>query len=401
MMDRAKNCRYSPRRSEGPAVTAPDPFSAACGQLRPLHLAIEHADGGRVAAGDLDQPFALIGSADGCDITLTHPDVPERVACLQVLDGVAFVVTLTDFAVFRLTPESPFAVGPFVLRIFESPTDSTPDASGDPLRDSISGRQLPAVRLRVRDGSPPRELAHRWTFLGDPTGERFAHPLAYVVLTPAGPFAVDLLSAVGTRVNGNLARAARLIDGDELAVGQESFTVAVGRSDPAWLGTPAPGSVTGALLGGPLSDDEHEAEEVVTLLPTPVSDPPPAVTDTALAAVLQKLGGFQSLLLDHFRRKVDDMLADFGNLRREQLVALRDELARLSDGKPDSHSPGHANGVATLPPQPVGLPALVPSDEVPVSDETAAVHQAMFDRLQSLDQERHGLWKRLRGLLGG
>jgi len=390
-------------------VTALAPFSTACGQLRPLRLAVEHTDGGRVADGVLDQSFALIGSGDGCDITLNHPNVPERVACLQVLDGVAFVVTLAGFAVHRLTPESPFAVGPFVLRLFESPADTPPTPVGDPLRDPISGRQLPAVQLLFRDATPPRDLDRRWTFLGLPRAARSAegvvHPLAYVVLTPDGPFVVDLLTAAGTRVNGDAVRTARLADGDELTVGHDPYTVAVGRSDPAWPATPAVGSVAGALLGGPPFDAVEPEEEFVPLVPTRFPDPPPVTPDPVLAAVSRRLGGFQSLLLDHFRQRVDDLLSDFGNLRREQLVALRDELARRSDGMPDTAPLANSNGVTTLPAQPVGLPALPlppnPPDEPPVNDETAAVHQAVYDRLLSLEQERQGLWKRFRGLLGG
>ena len=131
-------------------MTAPVPFPLACGQLRPLRLAVEHVDDGRIAEGELDQPHALIGSATGCDIALNHPDVPERVACLQVLDGQVFVIDLTDFTTHRLTPETPFVVGPFTLRLFESPADGPaprPACGGD--------RALPQFRNTDREARRP------------------------------------------------------------------------------------------------------------------------------------------------------------------------------------------------------------------------------------------------------
>ncbi len=381
--------------------TATAPFATACGQLRPLRLAVEHADGGRIADGELDQPHALIGSGAGCEIALNDPDVPERVACLQVLDGAAFVVELAGFAVHRLTPESPFAVGPFAIRLFDPPADGPVARAGDPLRDRVSDREFPRYELKhAADSDTPATLVidRRLTFLGirrDPRSVEVADPGAYLTLTRDGLFVTDLLTAAGTRVNGAPVRTARLADGDELSVGRDRYVVHVGKSDAARERPAAASRLSEALLGGiPIGSDEPEL--LVPLVPTPPN------LDPDLVAILKQVGGLQSQLIDQFRRTVDDMLADFDHLEREQLVALRDEMARMGEVTAQLARVRDQAGVTVLPPLPVGVPsAAVPvADAPPVSEETAAVHLAVYDRLAGLERERPGLWKRLRGLLG-
>ena len=383
-------------------MTATASFATACGQLRPLRLAVEHADGGRIADGELDQPHALIGSGAGCEIALNDPDVPERVACLQVLDGAAFVIELAGFAVHRLTPESPFAVGPFTIRLFDSPADGPVARPGDPLRDRVSDREFPRFELKsTADSDAPATLVidRRLTFLGgrrDPRSVEVADPAAYLTLTRDGLFVADLLTPAGTRVNGAPVRTARLADGDELSVGRDRYVVHLGKSDAAWDRPATAGRMSEALLGGIPIGGETE-EQLVPLVPTtPTLDPD-------LVAILKQVGGLQSQLIDQFRRTVDDMLADFDHLEREQLVALRDEMARMGEVTAQLARVRDQAGVTVLPPLPVGVPsAPVPvADAPPVSEETAAVHLAVYDRLAGLERERPGLWKRLRGLLGG
>ena len=392
-------------------MTATAPFATACGQLRPLRLAVEHADGGRIADGELDQPHALIGSGAGCEIALNDPDVPERVACLQVLDGAAFVVELAGFAVHRLTPESPFAVGPFTIRLFDPPADGPVARAGDPLRDRVSDREFPRFELKhTAESDTPATLVidRRLTFLGirrDPRSVEVADPAAYLALTRDGLFVTDLLTPAGTRVNGGAVRTARLADGDELSVGRDRYVVHVGKSDAAWERPATASRMSEALLGGIPIGGEPE-EQLVPLVPTPVPPlaiPPPPNLDPDLVAILKQVGGLQNQLIDQFRRTVDDMLADFDHLEREQLVALRDEMARMGEVTAQLARVRDQAGVTVLPPLPVGVPsAPVPvADAPPVSEETAAVHLAVYDRLAGLERERPGLWKRLRGLLGG
>ena len=391
-------------------MTETAPFATACGQLRPLRLAVEHADGGRIADGELDQPHALIGSGAGCEIALNAPDVPERVACLQVLDGEAFVVELAGFAVHRLTPESPFAVGPFTIRLFDPPADGPVARAGDPLRDRVSDREFSRFELEhSADSDRPATLVidRRLTFLGiwrDPRAVEVADPGAYLTLTRDGLFVTDLLTPAGTRVNGAPVRTACLADGDELSVGRDRYVVRVGKSDAAWERPAAASRMSEALLGGIPIGGEPE-EQLVPLVPTPARSltiTPPTL-DPDLVAILKQVGGLQNQLIDQFRRTVDDMLADFDSLEREQLVALRDEMARMGEVTAQLARVRDQAGVTVLPPLPVGGPSIpVPvADAPPVSEETAAVHLAVYDRLAGLERDRPGLWKRLRGLLGG
>lgn len=362
-------------------------FAAACGQTRPLRLAVEHAENGRIAEGELDQPFALIGSAAGCEIALNHPDVPERVACLQVIDGEAFVVALSGDAVHRLTPDSPLSIGPFTVRLLEPPGDGGATRIDHPLRDRATDRLHPRFRLAGLEDSAPHEIDRRLMFLGPPHDS-----LAYLTLTPDGLFVVDLLAGGPTLVNGEPVRVARLADGDELRIGGDAFTVTADR--PTALSRRCE-----ELLGGSEADDG----DVVPLVTTPPHEiAPPATLDPDLAAVLQQVCVVQSQLIEQFQRTVDGMLADFGNLRREQLEALRDDMARMGEVMAQLARLRPPSGVTLLPPQPVGVTGgpMPVVDAAPVSEETAAVHQAVFERLAGLERERPGLWRRLRGLLG-
>ncbi|MBX9581956.1 MAG: FHA domain-containing protein, partial [Gemmataceae bacterium] len=71
-----------------------DRFAAACGAAGPLGLSVGLADGTPLADGRVDQPFALVGRDDACDVTLTDPAVDPRHAWLQVVGGRVYAVDL-------------------------------------------------------------------------------------------------------------------------------------------------------------------------------------------------------------------------------------------------------------------------------------------------------------------
>lgn len=374
-------------------------FADACGQQRPFRLAVETAAGDRIAEGELDQPFALIGSDSECEVVLTHPAIPPRLAFLQVVDGNVLVVELAGPTASRLLPDAPLPLGPFTLNLLVPPSDA-PTPLGDPLREAADDPRLPAVHLAAL-GQPetePTPIRPRLTLLDG----------ACLVLTPAGLFVTDLHG--GTRVNGEPIRSARLSAGDELQTGAARYRV---RADEPAESREA-SRVSEALLGGPpdptdsTADPDDSADALVPLLP--LSPPRPAAPfatrlDPELVSLLRQIGGVQCDVLDRLRAELDAMLAGFDTLRRDRLAAFAEQLGHLREVTAQLTREPEPGGVTTLPSQPVDLHAAPPDGDLydgdAVSEETAAVHQAMFERLASLTGERPGLWRRLRGLLGG
>ncbi|MBX9626879.1 MAG: FHA domain-containing protein, partial [Gemmataceae bacterium] len=76
-------------------------FAAACGAAGPLAVSVGLADGSPLADGRVDQPFALVGRDDACDITLSDPTVNPRHAWVQVVGGRAFAADLGSRAGLR------------------------------------------------------------------------------------------------------------------------------------------------------------------------------------------------------------------------------------------------------------------------------------------------------------
>ena len=60
-------------------------FAEACGAAGPLALRVDLVDGGKRAEGSVPTPFALVGSDDACDVTLTDAEVNPRHAWFQVV----------------------------------------------------------------------------------------------------------------------------------------------------------------------------------------------------------------------------------------------------------------------------------------------------------------------------
>ncbi|HEY1375277.1 MAG TPA: FHA domain-containing protein [Gemmataceae bacterium] len=208
----------------------PDAFLRACGADGPLHLAVGH--GGGVSTYAVPWPFAVAGTDPRADVWLADPSLPARAAYLQLLGGRLLCLDLMqdDDAARKgsypphrwLDPDQAWSCGPVAIRFLPvgagagrpvqlaNPTpvvlhftDEGPGGAGEfhlkvPFILLGTARQC-QIRLRSR------------------TVSRFHCAL---IRTPAGLWAVDLLGRGGITVNGTVARAARVDEGDELRIGK-------------------------------------------------------------------------------------------------------------------------------------------------------------------------------------
>jgi pSer/pThr/pTyr-binding forkhead associated (FHA) protein len=224
-------------------------FAQACGAQQPLELHVELVDGDKLAEGQLQAPFALVGRDDACDVTLTDPEVDPRHVWLQILDGRIYAVDLGS-RTGLLWPDGhrgsgwlevnrPLRIGPFVLRqrcLVAAPPDYPPlPPDYQPLQsDATLQLRFPNVVLEFRNGKRARDrwrVNRRLTLIGRApeckirlSADDITSYHCSLVFTPAGLWVVDL-SGRGVVVNGERMRVAPLDNGADLWVGR--FRIAV------------------------------------------------------------------------------------------------------------------------------------------------------------------------------
>jgi pSer/pThr/pTyr-binding forkhead associated (FHA) protein len=449
-----------------------DAFMDATGAAGPLRLTVERAEAKERYV--LPQPFALIGNEPRSDVRLADGTVAKRHAYLQVLGGRVLYVDLqprTDGLKYPrnwwLDPGRVLQVGAVAVRLDEG--DGAPGGG----RHAHQLDPLPNVSLEIMGGGKKRArygAKHHLVLIGysslcqirlrDDAVSRFHCALVH---TRTGLWVVDLLSRMGTAVNGVVARAARLDDGDELGVG--AFVIR-SRYDAADHAGPDPDGGAAADVEQPPAD----ASRFVSLptpppaagLPTvpargalaPVPRPPDALelAESVLSPLVKYLHRVQQQMVDEFRTTVTEM---FRGLHRDQmrlvrremtkvrqlteeLVALKAELARTpaAPAREAPHAPAAPADVPradTAPFFPVveapppGPPDAVPAEPVgPVTAGTAAgrsaerpptgrdtraaepppevapedIHALISQRIAALEREREGRWKRVLTFLG-
>lgn len=424
-------------------------FAAACGAAGPLDLAVGLADGTALAAGRVEQPFALVGRDDACDVTLTDAAVDPRHAWLQVVGGRLFAADLGGRSGLRwaggaagsgwLDPGAVVGLGPFRLR---AGGHAPAGPAADPTHpDLLLGRTHPAVELEFRNG---RRADDRWavdrvlTLVGRADGcklklggDDIAAYHCGLVLTPGGLWVVDL-SGRGVVVGGERMRVAPLSPGAELWVGRfligcHARPAEAARSRPTAFSRPAaaddPGPPTEVVrvrpavpddevpLGGPLPDpepglppshilsdlaDETGADPADT--PAPAVTPPPG----GLAPLLRRLGEAQARMFDDFQQALRVTVQLYGKVpagpaaeARRELARLRELTAELVRVQGEIAEFGFAEAAA--PSDNTPLPGHPPLGRLP--DPAEAVRAWVEERVGVLLKERDARWGRLVGLV--
>lgn len=216
-----------------------DQFHQATGSGGPLRLAVTGPPGGETRYFDLDFPFAVIGSAKGCDVILEGPEISYRHCYLQIVQGRPFCIDLGSrtgtfwgddqrIADWLLPPQA-VRIGPYSIQL----ADETPLAAADfnPLdRYENELGPLPDVELEfVKQGASETRynLIRMLTLVGRRSrcklqldSKTVSGVHCCLLNTPSGPWLIDLLGRNGTSVDKKRVRCAPLSDGQELKIAE-------------------------------------------------------------------------------------------------------------------------------------------------------------------------------------
>lgn len=508
-------------------------FAEACGAAGPLNLRVDLAEGGVLAEGSVAMPFALVGRADACDVTLADPDVNPRHAWLQVVGGRVWAVDLGSRAGLVwpsgrigsgwLDVGTPLRVGPFRVHLAE-PVSRKPHKAvvgSNPLLPATElARTHPTVALEFRNG---KRATDRWqvnrvvTLVGRApeckihlNADDISGYHCGLVNTPTGLWVVDL-SGHGVVVSGERMRVAPLPHGSELWVGRfligcridappatppsgsrpglpappvplprslrnipESALdellsgktpcledeVPLGETPPrdpdagmpsSHILTDAANAPTDQFLAGPVSNpimvSSMASASPLPDMPLPPVSPPPAPeppdasselvlttvpgirglvpampeltpgqAEALVAPLLRQLGEIHGQMFDQFQQSMLSMLSMFGQMHREQMGAMQQELARIQElntelGKLQEQVARLADqpaSAADTPPPNRRLtagearpPVAVPTGELPAPETAAAIQDWVLERINTLQQERQSRWQKLVGFFSG
>lgn len=361
-------------------------FAEHAGMPSPIPLRVEHADAGLLAEGEIDRPFAVVGSDPACEIALNDPTLPGRLACVQVLDGHLWTVPFDTLCPTLVTHDTPFQIGKFKLSRTDARPPETP--TPDPRRAELHAG-CPKAWLTMLNGPALGErmtLTRAMTFLGASVacGVRVAAEdadavHAYLVVTADAVWVVDLRSTTGTWVNEHRVRAARLTDGDELRIGRTRF----GCRMDLW----------GEIDTAPRPAD---TADLVTLTPVPSGPPallPPPDANPAAVALFQYVAALQGHMMEQFKQSIDSMLATFQQAQAEHAEAMRKELTRMAELNAELHK---LHLQAKSPPPSPAMPLYTPVAN-PAEDPVER-HQWVAERLREIEAERTGIWTRIKGM---
>lgn len=275
-------------------------FARSCGARQPWGLCIYLFNGEKLAEGEIESPFVLVGRDDACDVTLTDAEVDPRHLWLQVLDGHVYAVDLGSRAGLIwsdgsrgsgwLRKDRTLSAGPFVLKLQRPPAEEAeaPSDSYQPLQSDASlGKRFPAMVLEFRNGKRARDrwrVNRRLTLIGRApeckirlSAEDITRYHCGLVYTAQGLWIVDL-SGHGVVVNGERMRVAPLEDGADLWVGRFRLGVHAGAE---FNEANAPFSPASARWSRPTGEGQiSDASSAAGEFPrgTPAGEPPSAST---------------------------------------------------------------------------------------------------------------------------
>jgi pSer/pThr/pTyr-binding forkhead associated (FHA) protein len=364
-------------------------FLNACGSDEPLQVVIRGMVAGASEVRLLNQPYALVGRDPRADIPLDHTLVSRRHVYIQIIGGEAFWLdldsrsgTFCDGQVRDsgwLDHGKVIRVGPFGLER-QQRNGPNREAQGETrisplIARSLGDHPLPEIALEFLNG-PSRSacwpMNRVMSLVGSSSGCKFrlddpsvAPFHCCLVRTPQGLWAVDLLGHDGIGVNDAIPRCALLAHDDVLRIGRYRIrirsrfigselarTVASGgkRSTKNLMPSQAPGSLqpgfpsevsavfshpsfapiagsltrltpAGQLTGLDLITAENEAVVVER----------GNLSESLVVSLVNQFSLMQQQMLDQFQQTISILVQTFGNLHREQMDTIREELDQIRD----------------------------------------------------------------------
>jgi len=412
-------------------------FLEACGADGPLRLEAEDP-GGAVRRWLCPQPFALIGRHPRADVVLDHAGVSRRHAYLQIIGGRPFFVDLGSPLGIRtgdrfvrngwLDRGLVASIGPYLVRIPGGAPGGGPGPP-NPLASRFLGPESStALTLEFPDrpsGPTQWRMSRELTLVGrDPVcrlrldARSVSRFHCALLRNPAGVWVVDLLGRDGTQVNGDAVRWARLADGDELRVGDFRILLRGVPPDPADADSVGAAWTPAVIPAAP---------PATWHAPGAGAGPPEPPGAQQLALLARQLGLPQYPMVDPTLHPLMALFQMFGDLHREQMGLIREELDRLREltrevldlqAEAARRSP---EGRAPLGPEPAPGPALpqIPpptpkyvappraappgrGDASPAADQPQGdLHVWLNQRIVAIQDERQGLWQKILGAVTG
>ncbi len=392
--------------------TSPIRFAAACGAVSSLDLVIEKGNGEVVTSGAIDQPCAMIGRDQYCEIVLSDPTVSARHTFLQIIGGRVFVVDLDSRAGTRwddqprpdgwLAPDAPIQLGRFRIHLV-APVSETPTRFGPSFHPLQVGQLPPHYPRAVIEFHNGKVAQSRWeinrtlTLIGrarsckiNLASEEVSLFHAYFLLTPDGVWVVDLFGRGGVLVNGEPVRYSRLDHGDEVRIAKFVFGLAYeeGAKPSLPMRTPLGTAFSDVPSGFPDLLAGLETAPPVTLVP---AGPELAGQDFA-----NQVATAQNQIFDQFQQSMLMMMKMFGQAQQQQIAAMKQEMAKLAALTEEMQK---LQTQAGSQPQRSDMPfpgRLPNPDNTPVPTEESAKQLGLvFERIAALNSERQGVWQRL------
>ena len=370
-------------------------FLDACGLRQSLQLIIESQTGYEDELRLLNQPFAIVGRDPRADVVLDHPQVSRRHVYLQVIEGQPFWVDLESRTGTRgdrasqrfgwLTGGEPLSIGPYSVRRFigggnEKGAEHDEVPRDAPLVARTYNRvSLPDVALEFLNGpsqSMSRPVHRVMSLIGSTSGCKFrltdpsvSRFHACLLRTSAGLWVVDLLGQSGVFANEEQVRFGRLVDGDLLRIGRYKIRVrcrplrdglrprtadydrpavfnglphrkraSSGLESPDWSTTSMPllprsATDNAAQFSVPIQSDSSALKsELMRLGPTiPGTLTQVDSTESVLVPLVNQFGMMQQQMFDQFQQAIAMMVQMFGEMHRDQMKVIREELDRLHE----------------------------------------------------------------------
>jgi pSer/pThr/pTyr-binding forkhead associated (FHA) protein len=436
-----------------------------------LPLEVTHPDRGVIVRQLMPFPFALIGRDERADLRLEGKEVSHRHAYLQLVAGRWWWVDLAsrtgthsandpDSTMSRLDRQG-IRIGTYIIRLAPlTQTFSPPNGEPSDEQESV----VPVNPLTTESDDPSLLPRLALEFTGGMEGlrtwkmdrtlaligrssickVRLHSPMVSrahcaIVNTPSGLWFVDLLGREGTYVNGVSVRWGRLDPEDEMQIDQfrirvryltppKRAKVAMPHIQPAneehGLTPRAKVEQLPSLPSLPSSswqrqeDMENASAQVIAPVGLAV---PMNGGETLLLPLVSQFSMMQQQMFEQFQQSLVMMAQMFGNLQREQMTLIRQELEQIQELTRQLHALPLEAARSASPTQsaiPQTPPAGTPSSPRPsVKSAPAAakgetpptppkfaegdVHAWLSQRLAALQQERQSRWQKVLSLISG
>lgn len=406
-----------------------NPFLDACGAVGPIRLELEIQGTAGSETRLFDLPFVLVGRDPRCDIRLSHPEVSDRHAYLQLVDGALICVDLGSglgisqggkrHRVGLLARDQSIRIGPYRIRLVDGDAPRHESVQEHSLALDVRHRSVRHSRCEFRGGlALVGSGSDCQVRLIDPSVGSFHCSL---VAAGRGVWVVDLLGPGGVRLDGHEVSYARLHEGDLVRVGHSSIQLGgeTERSD--------------TIRPEPVRGDAFTLRSIAPVETLPVPLLPAAevlgsasmvqaaeLVERVIAPLVGQMGLIQREMVDDFHQARLMMFETFATLHQEQSSFLNHELERLRHLSHELHvlradlerqtQVLTERAAAPIAPAVVARPASTPKrdelprlmragDGAPVRHHDEEIHAELCERIARIKDEQQGRWRKLSRLL--